>query len=152
MIRNNFLALLIHTILGFGFYLSGELFYKTATVTSVLVSLLVFYLLYFVLALLFTRLRVFNRRCKSLYHVLLPSLAMSAVLITLYLFDFRSGSFIFGALVGLLGQPAEFILAVTGDKLQQWHSVVGVGVLCVMPTLITWFGLVAGSKNKLDKI
>jgi hypothetical protein len=150
MIRNNLLALLIHTLNGIGlFILSGALF-EFATTFAVLTALVLFYLFYFVLAFLFARTRLFNRRRNKLYHVLLPSVVMAAFLVALYAIDFSTSSAAFGYLVGIWGQPVEFILAVTGNRMEGFFSLLTVVVQCLIPAPLIWLGLAVGGKGKLD--
>ena len=152
MIRNNLLALLIHTFLGAVIFISSSLLFEYASVWSVILALVALYLLYFILSFLMARLHVFNRKRKKIYHVLLPSIVMLGVIITLYALKFQSNSAFFGDVVGLLGQPVEFILAVTGDKLRSGLAVAGVIFQCLLPTPLIWLGLVTGSKGKLDGV
>ena len=152
MIRNNLLALLIHTFLGAIIFILSSLLFEYASVWSVILALVALYLLYFILSILMARLHVFNRKRKKIFHVLLPSIVMLAVIITLFALKFQSSSVVFGDFVGLLGQPVEFILAVTGDKLHSGFAVVGVIFQCLLPTPLIWLGLVTGGRGKLDGV
>lgn len=152
MIRNNLLAFLLHTLLGATIFFVGNQFFVYASIWMVILVLFGFYLLYFLLSFLLARFHAFNTKRKKIYHVLLPSIVMLTMIITLYALKFQSSSSVFGAAVGLLGQPVEFILAVTGDKLRSGFAVAGVIFQCLLPTPLIWLGLVLGSKGKLDGV
>lgn len=150
MKRNNLIALLIHTVIGAILYVFGNLIFDSVTKLTAMIVLVVFYALYYVLAYLMARFHVFDTSNAKITHVLLPSVVMLAVIAALYIIKFRSDSTAFGVAVGLFGQPVEFILAVTGNRLQRGFSILGVILQCLTPSPIIWFGLTAGSKNKLD--
>jgi ABC-type Na+ efflux pump permease subunit len=150
MVRNNLLALLIHTVIGAVLYVFGNLIFQSVNRITAMVALIVFYALYFLFAFLLARFHVFDTSQKKLFHVLLPSVVMFVAVASLYAVQFNSDSALFGVLVGLFGQPVEFIMAVTANRMQRGFSFIGVLLQCATPTPLIWFGLVSGSKNKLD--
>jgi len=150
MRRNNLLALLIHTVIGAILYIFGNLIFQSVNRVTAMIVLVVFYALYFLFAFLLARFHAFDTSKKKLTHVLLPSIVMLAAVASLYAVKFSSDSAVFGMLVGLFGQPVEFIMAVTGNRMQRGFSILGVLLQCVTPAPLIWFGLVSGSKNKID--
>ncbi len=152
MVRNNLIALLIHTLLGAVLYIFGGWMFGSVNKYAVLLILLVFYSLYFVIALLAARFHLFKTQDVKWYHVILPGIVMLILLVILYAFKYQSSSNFFGALVGLFCQPVDSILAISGNRPRALRSIVGYLLQCTTPSAIIWFGLTLGKRNKLDGI
>ncbi len=117
MIRNNVVALCIHGVIGTVIFLVGEVYWQALSGPRVAVGLLAVYAAYFFAAFAAAKLRLFNRHKKKVRHVLLPGVVMLCCIALLIMTDFSFYSEFFGLVVGVYGQPAELLLAISGERL-----------------------------------
>ena len=148
MIRNNLLALLIHTVIGALLFVVRSFFFKSAATWAAMLILGVFYLLYFDFSYRLARIHVFDTDKTKIYHVILPSIVMLAVIAALYFINTQSSSAVLNFIAGIFGQPVKFIMSFSGDRLKRGFSILGVILQCITPAPIIWFGLVTGAKKK----
>ena len=152
MIRNNVVALCIHGVLGTVIFLVGEVYWQALSVPRVAVGLLAVYAAYFFAAFAAAKLRLFNRHKKKVRHVLLPGVVMLCCIALLIMTDFSFYSEFFGLVVGVYGQPAELLLAVSGERLASPLSLAAAALMCTAPVVLLWLGLRAGGGTKVDDL
>lgn len=150
MIRNNVVALCIHGVLGTVIFLVGEVYWQALSVPRVALGLLAVYAAYFFAAFAAAKLRLFNRNKKKVRHVLLPGVVMLCCIALLIMTDFSFYSEFFGLVVGVYGQPAELLLAVSGERLASPLSLAAAALMCAVPVALLWLGLRAGGGTKVD--
>lgn len=152
MIRNNVVALCIHGVIGTVIFLVGEVYWQALSVPRVAVGLLAVYAAYFFAAFAAAKLRLFNRHKKKVRHVLLPGVLMLCCIALLIMTDFSFYSEFFGLVVGVYGQPAELLLAVSGERLTSPLSLAAAALMCAAPVVLLWLGLRAGGGTKVDDL